>query len=218
MPYTAFPGIMPGRVHRWSGATFLVARRDALDRKASWSPLRLLTPAERHVFHGLPPWRQAEWGAGRFLAKTLVAALTGLQVTEVEILPREDGSPRVSVPGLHVSLSHTTHHVAAAVAPGAIGVDLCETASAPAVRRAAAHVLAPEERQLTDGRPELLTAAWALKEAAVKADRHSLFGEAPRRIRILTLTPPTLSGDRRALVGSAGTATLAVVLGDGRRT
>ncbi|EST34808.1 4'-phosphopantetheinyl transferase family protein [Streptomyces roseochromogenus] len=216
MSHTVFPGITPGRVHRWGGATLLVARRDAPGRRPSWSRLPLFTPAERLVLHGLPPWRQAEWGAGRLIAKTVVSWLTGLPVTDVEILPRDDGSPRVSVPGLHVSLSHTTHHVAAAIASGAVGVDLCETTAAPAVRRAAAHVMAPEERQLSGETPELLTAAWALKEAAVKAERQGLFSEAPRRIRILTLAPPTLSGDRRALVGSAGTATLALVLGDGQ--
>ncbi|QTE01830.1 hypothetical protein S1361_31155 [Streptomyces cyanogenus] len=130
----------------------------------------------------------------------------------MEVLQRADGGPRLSVPGLQVSLSHTARHVAVAVAPGAVGVDLCEPAAAPAVRRAAIHVLAPAERQLARESPDVLTAAWALKEAAVKAGRQSLFGEAPRRVRIVALTPPLLSGGRRVLVGSAGTAALAVVL------
>ncbi|GGW55957.1 hypothetical protein GCM10010503_36340 [Streptomyces lucensis JCM 4490] len=212
MPYAVFPAIAPGRVHHWEESAFLVARRDLLGATPSWSPLPLFTPAERQVFHGLPRWRQAEWEAGRLLAKTVVSSVTGRPVTEVEILPRADGSPRLSVPGLQVSISHTAHHVAAAVAPGAVGVDLCELSAAPSVGRAAAHVLAPAERQLTRESPELLTAAWALKEAAVKAGRQGLFCEAPRRVRILTLIPPVLSGGRRALVGSAGTATLAVVL------
>ncbi|MEU9477443.1 4'-phosphopantetheinyl transferase superfamily protein [Streptomyces sp. NPDC048191] len=217
MSHTVFPAIARGRVHRWGGATLLVVRCDTLGRRAPWSLPPLFTPAERHVFRGLPAWRQAEWGVGRLLAKSVVSWATGLPLAEVEILPRADGSPRVSVPGLHVSISHTTHHVAAVTAPGAVGVDLCETAAAPAVGRAAAHVLVPEERRLTGEVPELLTAAWALKEATVKADRRGLFGEAPRRVRILALTPPTLSGDRRTLVRSAGTATLAVVVGgDGR--
>lgn len=207
-----FPSIVPGRVHRWGPAALVVARREVLDRAPSWSPLPLLTPAERHVHRGLPPWRQAEWAAGRVLAKRLVSQVTGVPVTEVEILPRDDGSPQVSVPALHISLSHTANHVAAAVAPAAVGVDLCETSSADSVRRAADHVLLPEERPVVTERPEHLVAAWALKEAAVKADRAGLFGEAPRRVRILGLTPPALDGGRRALVGHAGTAIVALVL------
>ncbi|WP_367320011.1 4'-phosphopantetheinyl transferase superfamily protein [Streptomyces sp. HUAS ZL42] len=216
----AFDAIVPGRVQRWGGAAFVVARREVLDGAPSWSATALLSQAERQVFAALPPWRRGEWRAGRFLAKRLVAEATGVPATEVEILPRDDGSPRMSVAGgpvdaLYVSLSHTAHHVAAALAPGAVGVDLCETSSAAAVRRAVDHVLTPEERPVVTERPELLTAAWALKEAAVKADRRSLFGEAPRRVRILGLTPPALSGGRRALVRRAGTAVLALVLAPG---
>ncbi|MEU6592246.1 4'-phosphopantetheinyl transferase superfamily protein [Streptomyces sp. NPDC046881] len=211
MPNAVFPAITPDRVHHWGGAALLVARRGVRGAPPSWSPLPF-TPAEWQVLHGLPRWRQAEWAAGRLLAKTVVSKVTGRPVGEVEILPRADGSPRLSVPGLQVSLSHTAHHVAAAVAPGAVGVDLCEVSAAPSVRRAAPHVLSPAERRLTRDSPELLTAAWALKEAAVKAGRRCLSGEAPRRVRILALTPPLLSGGRRALVGGAGTATLALVL------
>jgi 4'-phosphopantetheinyl transferase EntD len=207
-----FPSLVPDRIHRWGPAALVVSRREVLDRAPSWSPLPLLTPAERHVHRGLPPRRQAEWAAGRVLAKRLVAEVTGVPAGEVEILPRDDGSPRVSVPGLQISLSHTAHHVAAAVTPAAVGVDVCETSSAASVRRAADHVLVPEERSVVMGRPEHLVAGWALKEAAVKADRGSLFGEAPRRVRILGLTPPVLDGGRRALVGHAGTAILALVL------
>ncbi|CAL9598262.1 4'-phosphopantetheinyl transferase family protein [Streptomyces sp. enrichment culture] len=208
----AFPPIVPGRIHRWGPAALVVARRDALDRSPSWSPLPLLTPAERQVHRGLTPWRQAEWAAGRILAKRLVAEVTGTPVPHVEILPRHDGSPMLSLPALRISLSHTAHHVAAAVSPTAVGVDVCEMSSAPSVRRAADHVLVPEERALVTQRPEHLVAAWALKEAAVKAVRGTLFGEAPRRVRIRGLTPPALDGGRRALVGRAGTAIVALVL------
>ncbi|MET8248079.1 4'-phosphopantetheinyl transferase superfamily protein [Streptomyces sp. NPDC005202] len=143
--------------------------------------------------------------------------MTAAPPTEVEILPRDDASPRVFVAGSpvsewNVSISHTARHVAAALAPDSVGVDLCETASVAAVRRAADHVLTPEERPVVTERPDLLIAAWALKEAAVKADRNSLFGQAPRRVRILGLMPPALDGRRRALVRHAGTAVLALVL------
>lgn len=177
-----------------------------------------LTRAEQRVVRALPAWRQAEWLAGRLLAKRLVGEVVGAPGNEVEVLPRADGSPYVVVggspmPALHVSVSHTARHVAAALAPEPAGVDLCETGSAAAVRRVADRVLSPEELSLigTD-RPEAMAGAWALKEAAVKADRTGIFSAAPRRIVILGLRPPALSGRRRAMVWRAGDTVLALVL------
>lgn len=94
-----------------------------------------------------------------------------------------------------------------------MGVDLCETASAAAVRRVADHALSPAELSLIgEDRPDAMAGAWALKEAAVKADRSGIFGAAPRRIVILGLRPPVLGGRRRAMVWQAGDAVLALVL------
>ncbi|MFD9407923.1 4'-phosphopantetheinyl transferase family protein [Streptomyces sp. NPDC059989] len=209
---TAFRSIAPGRIHRWGGAALIVARRSGLHRAP------VLSPAEQRVVRALPAWRQAEWAAGRLLAKQLVGEAVGAPAPDVEILPREDGSPCVvvggsPVPALNVSISHTAHHVAAALAPEPVGVDLCEAVSAAAVRRVADHVLSPGELSLvgTD-RPEVLAGAWALKEAAVKADRSGIFGAAARRIVILGLRPPVLGGRRRAMVWRAGDAVLALVL------
>ncbi|MFE4263654.1 4'-phosphopantetheinyl transferase family protein [Streptomyces sp. NPDC056883] len=213
--HTVFPPIAPGQVHRWGGAGVLVARRPGHHRAV---PLAHLSPAERQVVRALPAWRQAEWVAGRLLAKRLVGEFLAAPAAEVEVLPRDDGSPQVlvgggPVPALHVSISHTAHHVAAALAPRPVGVDLCETASAEAVRRVADHVLSPGELSLvgTD-RPDALAGAWALKEAAVKADRTGIFGTAARGIPILGLRPPVLGGRRRAMAWQAGNAVLALVL------
>ncbi|MFG2874160.1 4'-phosphopantetheinyl transferase family protein [Streptomyces sp. NPDC048337] len=211
---TVFPSIAPGRVHRWGGAALIVARRRDLHRAP------VLSPAEERVVRALPAWRQAEWTAGRLLAKHLVGAIVSAPPHEVEILPRDDGSPYVvvsgsPVPALNVSISHTAGHVAAALAPRPVGVDLCETASADAVRRVADHALSPEELALMDtDRAEVMAGAWALKEAAVKADRSGVFGTAPRRIAILGLRPPVLDGRRRAMAWQAGDAVLALVLAD----
>ncbi|MFZ3496009.1 4'-phosphopantetheinyl transferase family protein [Streptomyces sp. 5.8] len=208
----SFPPLAPGHVHRWGGAVLLVARRDAPARDP------FLSPAERRVLHALPAWRQAEWTAGRLLAKRLVHEAVGAPEREVEVLPRADGSPYVLVGGspradLHLSVSHTAGHVAAALAPQPVGVDLCETASADVVRRVADRVLTPGELSLVGaGRPEVLAAAWALKEAAVKADRSGMFGAAPLRVEILGLRPPLLGGRRRAVVWRAAGAVLALVL------
>lgn len=114
---------------------------------------------------------------------------------------------------LHLSISHTTGYVAAALAPEPVGVDQCEIASADAVRRVADHFLSPGERSLIDGeRPDAVAGAWALKEAAVKADRSGVFGAAPRGIPILGLRPPLLGGRRRAMVWRTDGAALALVL------
>ncbi|MEV7559105.1 4'-phosphopantetheinyl transferase superfamily protein [Streptomyces sp. NPDC089795] len=208
-----FRAIAPGRVHRWGGARLIVARARDLGQVPA------LSPAERRVLRALPAWRRAEWTAGRLLAKRLVGEVVPAPAVGVEILPREDGSPRVLVggssplPALYLSISHTVRHVAAALAPEPVGVDLCEIDSADAVRRVADHFLSPAELALIGGeRPEAMTAAWALKEAAVKADRSGVFGEAPRGIPILGLRPPVLGGRRRAMVWRAGDAALALVL------
>lgn len=208
----AFPPIAAGPLHRWGGAGLIVARRSDL----LGAPV--LSPAERRVIHALPGWRQAEWAAGRLLAKRLAGEVLSVPAGEVEILPRTDGSPRVLVGGspvhsVHLSISHTGEHVAAALAPQPVGVDLCDTGSAAAVRRVADRVLSPRELTLigTD-RPAVMAGAWALKEAAVKADRSGIFGAAPRRIAILGLRPPLLGGRRRARVWQVGDTVLALVL------
>ncbi|WP_030767567.1 MULTISPECIES: 4'-phosphopantetheinyl transferase family protein [unclassified Streptomyces] len=207
-----FRTIAPGQVHRWGGARLIVASARDLGQ------VPRLSPAERRVLRALPAWRRAEWTAGRFLAERLVGEVVPAPADDVEIPPREDGSPRVVVggspmPALHLSISHTARYVAAALAPEPVGVDLCETDSADAVRRVADHFLSPEELSLLGGeRPDAVTWAWALKKAAVKADRSGVFGAAPRGIPVLGLRPPVLGGRRRAMVWRAGDAALALVL------
>ncbi|MEV7521844.1 4'-phosphopantetheinyl transferase superfamily protein [Streptomyces sp. NPDC091371] len=210
--HTAFRPIAPGEVHRWGGAALLAARRSDLRTAPP------LSPAELRVARALPDRRRADWLAGRLLVKLLAREAFTAPAYEVEVLPRADGSPYLlvggsPVPGLHVSISHTARHVAAALAPEPVGVDLCETASAPLVRRVTDHVFSPRELSLIGTeRPEALAGAWALKEAAVKADRSGVFGPAPRRIEILGLGPPVLGGRRRAMAWRTGDALLALVL------
>ncbi|MEV6653611.1 4'-phosphopantetheinyl transferase superfamily protein [Streptomyces sp. NPDC051219] len=213
---TRFPTIAPGRIHRWGGATLIVIPRAALQSASPHPPP--LSPAERYIHRGLPPWPQAEWVAPAAARQAPGRRSLAAPVTEVEILPHLDGSPHVVVSGSPApALNASNSHTAAALAPDPVGVDLCETASAPAVRRAAGRVLTAEERSHTDtGRPDDLAASWALKESAVKADRNSVFTDAPRHITTLGLQPPALSGPRRAMLwqteGATGGAVLALVL------
>jgi hypothetical protein len=74
------------------------ARRDTLDRAPCRPPLPLLCAAGRRVLHGLPPWRQAEWAAGRFLAEHLVAEVTGGVRDAGGPLPRAEGGPARASP------------------------------------------------------------------------------------------------------------------------
>ncbi|MFE2325385.1 type I polyketide synthase [Streptomyces sp. NPDC059385] len=75
------------------------------------------------------------------------------------------------------------------------------------------HAFSPGELTLIGAdRAEALAGAWALKEAAVKADRSGVFGWAPRGVALLGLAPPRLGGRRRAMVWRAGGALLALVL------
>lgn len=104
---TVFLPLAPGRVHHWGGAGLLVAHRPDLTHL----PL-CLSPAEQRVARALPAWRRSEWMAGRLLAKRLAGELLGAPAREVEVLPRDDGSPQLLVGGLplprvHVSISHT---------------------------------------------------------------------------------------------------------------
>lgn len=212
-----FPPIAPGDPHRWGGALLAVVGRGELP------PRGRLSPAERRVADALPARRRAEWTAGRLLSKHLAGAFLAVPADDVEVLPRTDGSPRLlvgggPVPGAHLSISHTAHQVAAALAPEPVGVDLCRTASADVVRRVADRVLSPGEQELIGAdRPEALAAAWALKEAAVKAGRGGVFGADPRGVVISGLRPPVLDGARRARVWQAGDAVLALVLAPGTR-
>ncbi|RPF29550.1 4'-phosphopantetheinyl transferase superfamily protein [Streptomyces sp. Ag109_G2-6] len=210
---TVFLPLAPGRVHHWGGAGLLVAHRPDLTHL----PL-CLSPAEQRVARALPAWRRSEWMAGRLLAKRLAGELLGAPAREVEVLPRDDGSPQLLVGGLplprvHVSISHTPGHAAAALAWRPVGVDLCETASAAAVRRVADHAFSAGELSLIGpDRAEALAGAWALKEAAVKADRSGVFGPAPRRVPLLGLRPPALGGPRRAMAWRTEEAVVALVL------
>ncbi|MEV4196186.1 hypothetical protein AB0J65_33065, partial [Streptomyces toxytricini] len=104
---TVFPSLAPGRIHRWCGATVLTAPRPGL--LAAAPPL---SPAEADVLGALPARRREEWTAGRLLAKRLAGQAYGVPPAAVEVLPREDGSPRVlvggaPVPDAHLSISRT---------------------------------------------------------------------------------------------------------------
>ncbi|MFF7300101.1 hypothetical protein [Streptomyces sp. NPDC008265] len=194
-PGAACPGFLPaapGALHRWGRAGLLVARHRDVRRAPP------LSPAERCAAASLPAPRRAAWPAVLFLARILVADALGVPAAEVEVLTGEDGGPYALVgggpaPGVHLSLGRAGGHLAAAIAPGPVGVDLRETSAGA-------------------DRPEALAAVRALKEAAAKADRGAAPDAAPRPAAVLGLCPPVLAGRRSARVWRTGDAVVALVL------
>ncbi|MFK0012746.1 4'-phosphopantetheinyl transferase family protein [Streptomyces sp. NPDC091027] len=214
-PGAACPGFLPaapGALHRWGRAGLLVARHRDVRRAPP------LSPAERCAAASLPAPRRAAWPAVLFLARILVADALGVPAAEVEVLTGEDGGPYALVgggpaPGVHLSLGRAGGHLAAAIAPGPVGVDLRETSAGAAERRRAGHALSARERALAGAdRPEALAAVRALKEAAAKADRGAAPDAAPRPAAVLGLCPPVLTGRRSARVWRTGDAVVALVL------
>lgn len=139
-----------------------------------------LSPAEKAAQAALiVPKRRADWLAGRLTAKRLIVRyLTdrGLRVdpSQVEVLSREDGSPRVRLPEAagrppSVSISHSEAGSAAALRPdgGLIGVDQETVAHRhPSFLSMMAH---EEERTPALDDPAEQTLLWTLKEAVSKA-------------------------------------------------
>lgn len=87
---------------------------------------RILSEAERQVFHRLPSERRRlEFLAGRFAAKEAFAKAAGtgigkLRFTQIEILPKENGAPMLRAPnynpnGVFVSISHSKDYAIAEV-------------------------------------------------------------------------------------------------------
>ena len=86
-----------------------------------------LTTREHERFISLAPFtkRQHEWLAGRIAAKRSVAELTGSSPRDIEILQDDHASrPYITVPGIHIGISHSFEVALGAAAPHAIGVDI----------------------------------------------------------------------------------------------
>ncbi len=128
------------------------------------------------------PRRRRDWLAGRCAAKALIRdyllerAGLALACSQIEILNDENGAPRALLPlNLAISIAHSGGHgLAGLCAQGPIGVDLQQIRS---VRPdLAERVLSERERAQLDrhfarNSLEGTLVLWALKEAAIKAQR-----------------------------------------------
>lgn len=184
----------PGETHALLDAVVLAQPRSADE------PEVVLGAREQALLAQMPwPLRRGEWLAGRAAAKTLLATL-GFAPERVEVLPLGTGAPGLHVDGtphptLTLSLSHTRRWAVAAVAVGPVGVDACDLADGPRLRRIAGRVFSPGEAERCGAHasPAHQAATWALKEAALKLTQGGVFDPGARSITIATLEPPSLA-------------------------
>lgn len=147
-----------------------------------------LTPAETLAFQRITAQsRRYDWLAGRLATKELVQRYLlesrGLEpsLTQIEVFNNETGAPIIYLEGrdlggnLSLSISHSEGHgLAGLCAKGSIGVDLQKIRSVRA--EFSERVLNQRERDqlahyFVERELDGLMAFWAMKEAAVKAQR-----------------------------------------------
>lgn len=145
---------------------------EVVDLKSLPPAQTVLSEREQAFYSTLKlPKRQTEWLGGRLALKKLVAAVSGLKLTRVEILPHaENGKPQLLIGGenssLPFSITHSHGYAVAAIAPQEhfLGIDLEKIA--PRINAWKTDFFHPSE--LTEDSDEFLTALWTQKEAVVK--------------------------------------------------
>jgi 4'-phosphopantetheinyl transferase len=168
-----------------------------------------LSTRERQALAGMGiPKRRADWRAGRWAGKAVLAAWTGAAVEELEIIASENGAPEAFINGeplpVALSLSHRGGRSLAVVAGAgvAVGCDL-----EPIEPRSGAFVrtwLAPSERASVESAGpadggRLANAIWTSKEAAVKARRGGMLLDTRHAVVELDPRPPDGGGEWRPL-------------------
>lgn len=170
----------------------------ALRRTEALLPAVELSPRERAVLQEMTAWplRQAEWRAGRQVAKELLRQAFGLDPIRVEILPAESGAPLLHYDGalhptLHLNLSHTKKWAVAAAAAFAVGVDVADDEDGARLPRISRRVFSEGEAEECGAHESVQrqAAAWALKEAGLKLRLGGVFSPGVRSIRVRSLTP-----------------------------
>jgi 4'-phosphopantetheinyl transferase len=139
--------------------------------------------------------RQVEWLAGRYAAKSVVAAAvasreTSLSISDlsvIEIRPQPDGSPRVAgLDEFAISLSHAQRYAVCAITnDGAkgLGVDVEKVRPAPSSEFMDVGFTAREIEALADQPAEGVYRSWTIKEAYLKYVRRG-FNENLHNVEI----------------------------------
>jgi phosphopantetheinyl transferase len=194
-----FPGrpLTPGLLERSAfGATLL-----ALPRSDARVQVEL-GPRELDVLQTFKDWplRDAEWRAGRQVAKEVLRQGFGIAPSRVEILPAESGAPVLYVDGavqqaLFLNVSHTPHWAVAVVAPFPVGIDVADDEDGARLPRIARRVFSEGEAEECGAHDSVANqaAVWALKEAGLKLHIGGVFSPGARSIRVVCLDPPRVA-------------------------
>ncbi|MER7760403.1 4'-phosphopantetheinyl transferase superfamily protein [Streptomyces sp. NPDC097619] len=227
MRTTAAPGAAPGASGagtdpgdaappRAGGVLAVVARTAEVLAHPLLHP-GLLAPWERDRLAGIrSPDRREDVLAARLLVRLCTAGHTGLPLEAVAPAQRCPGCGRAGhgrpyLPGrpdLGLSYSHADGLVAAAVGPGAVGIDVEPSTRRPGpLRQLRRLVPAPELREALDGPdpgPALL-ALWVRREARIKAGRADLpvrvWSDPERSATAAVAALPAVTPSVRALSG-----------------
>ena len=180
-----------------------LGRVSRLAESAQQGGLGWLSPAEQRRLNRIAASaRRSQFIAGRWFARQLLAAVHGDRPEQWRLTAPDEGPPRVEHPAIpaHISLSHSGDHLACAVAPSPVGLDL----EAPRRTRnflALADVVccAGEKARLLAaqpaGREALFYECWTLKEAWLKSRGEPLSPGRLAQIRTdRALSPLTAEG------------------------
>ncbi|WP_156219145.1 4'-phosphopantetheinyl transferase family protein [Actinomadura litoris] len=183
----------------WAAPSDDPAMRDLLDAAERERYDRFRRPADR-----------ARFVTGRFLARTVLAEVTGLAEGDIRFSTHcphcgaSHGKPRLPGHRVDFSLSHSGDRVVLAVTEGAdIGVDV-EQESDRDIERLAEMVLAAAEREVLAALPperrrSAFHAYWSRKEAILKATGHGLAAS----MSAIRLSPPDAPAEVVAWDGEA---------------
>lgn len=169
--------------------------RDWPEADGNW-----LVPAESQRLQAIQaPLRRRQYLAGHWLVRELAARLFGGAPEQWHWDDPAGPRPQLLRDGVRAwaTLSHSGEHLAAAVAPRPIGLDLEWPHRQRDVMALARHMFAPDEvARLADtaesaGREQLFYILWALKEARGKRGGEGLQPTQARRVSANTCDPDT---------------------------
>ena len=146
--------------------------------------------------------RRQQFIAGHWLARCMAAERTDSLPEEWRIVAAANGVPELirrdpaAGQGMHLSLSHSGDHVAAAIAPFPIGIDIEIPRKQRDLLALADYTFSPEESAElhavpADEQSALFYRFWTLKEASGKRDGHGLRPELARQQRALAASSET---------------------------
>jgi 4'-phosphopantetheinyl transferase len=198
----------------WSRLAPLAAAHGA--HAESW-----LSQAEQHKLARMrSPERRAQFVAGRWLLRELLARCHGGTPQDWQLSAPEHGPPTVLAPvkvPLHLALSHSSDLVAGAISAEPVGVDVeCPQRQRDVTGLAALCCDVREQAQLqslpADQREALFYALWTAKEAWLKRHGEDL---APRRLAQIHLAAASSETEAQVRVwrGKGWTLALATPAG-----